>query len=125
MIVAIGIDLVEVARVRRVRARHPARFDARVFTAGELAYCGAQADPAIHLAGRFAAKEAILKVLGTGWGREVAWQEVEVARAASGAVEARLHGAAEVAARARGIAKLWISLTHTAEHAMAVAIGEA
>jgi holo-[acyl-carrier protein] synthase len=125
LIVAVGIDLVEVARVRRVRARHPARFDARVFTPDELAYCGAQADPAIHLAGRFAAKEALLKVLGIGWGSTVAWQEVEIARVASGAIEARLHGAARDAASARGIAKLWISLTHTADHAMAVAIGEA
>lgn len=124
MIVALGIDLVEVARVRRVRARHPERFDERVFTAEERRYCMAQSDPSIHLAGRFAAKEAILKVLGTGWGNAVAWQEVEIARSLSGAVEARLHGAAEEIARARGIARLWISLSHTADHAMAVAVGE-
>jgi holo-[acyl-carrier protein] synthase len=125
LIVALGIDLVEVARVRRVRERHPERFDERVFTAEERRYCMAQSDPSIHLAGRFAAKEAILKVLGTGWGNAVAWQEVEIARSLSGAIEARLHGAAEEIARARGIARLWISLSHTADHAMAVAVGEA
>ncbi len=80
-----GIDLVEVARVQGMLDTHGERFLARCFTAGEQAYCAANAARmAEHLAGRFAAKEAVLKVLGTGWSGGIAWTDVEVVREARG-----------------------------------------
>lgn len=129
-----GIDIVEVARVRAAAERWGARFLGRVFTAGELADCGA-AGPAPRyesLAARWAAKEAAAKALGVGLsglgaGAPAAgllhFHEIEVARAPDGRPELRLHGGAAAAAAARGVAQLALSLSHTAEHAVASVVG--
>jgi holo-[acyl-carrier protein] synthase len=116
----IGIDLVEVARIREMLERHGQRFKERTFTAGEIAYCDACADPAMHYAARFAAKEAAAKALGTGlWAEGVVWTDIEVVREASGKPQIVLHGAAKQHA---ADANCLVSLTHTRDLAMAQVI---
>jgi holo-[acyl-carrier protein] synthase len=116
----IGIDLVEVPRLRELLERHGQRFKERTFTAGEIAYCDACADPAMHYAARFAAKEAAAKALGTGvWAEGVVWTDIEVVREASGKPQIVLHGAAKQHA---ADANCLVSLTHTRDLAMAQVI---
>lgn len=123
-IIGHGIDLVEVARVQRMLDEHGERFLARCFTEGERAYCAANpARMAEHLAGRFAAKEAVLKVLGTGWSGGIVWTDVEVLREASGKPGVRLHGKAASVASGLGIGAVLLSISHTTTHATASAIG--
>jgi holo-[acyl-carrier protein] synthase len=120
---ALGIDLVEVARIREMLKRHGDRFKNRTFTAGEIAYCDSCADPAIHFAARFAAKEAGAKALGTGlWAEGVDWRDFEVTREPSGKPVLVLHGGAKGHAEQQGVQKVLISLTHTKELAMAQVI---
>ncbi len=113
----IGIDLVEVPRIRGMLEKHGSRFKERTFTAGEIAYCDACADPAMHYAARFAAKEAAAKALGTGlWSEGVNWTDIEVIREADGKPSLLLHGAAKTHAGGRSCL---VSLTHTRELALA------
>lgn len=117
---AIGIDLTEVERIRDMLARHGDRFKQRTFTAGEIAYCDSCADPSIHYAARFAAKEAAAKALGTGvWAEGVDWRDIEVAKEASGKPVLILHGGALKHAEQQGVQRALISLTHTKETALA------
>lgn len=124
-----GIDLVETARIARMLEDHGERFLARVFTAAERAYADAKPKRRIeHLAGRFAAKEAVLKALGTGWSSGVAWTEVEVLSPPNEVIappRIGLHGRAAALAHHRGITRWWISISHVPAHAMASAIAEA
>ena len=99
------------------------RFD-RIYTSGEASYCTGQASPAASLAARFAAKEAVMKCLGTGWADGVGFQQIEVVRAASGAVSVRLSGRAAEVAAARGIDTVHLSLSHSDHHAVAMAVAE-
>jgi holo-[acyl-carrier protein] synthase len=116
----IGIDLVEVPRIRELLQKHGQRFKERTFTAGEIAYCDACAEPAMHYAARFAAKEAVAKALGTGlWAEGVIWTDIEVVREASGKPAIVLHGAAKQHAAE---AICLVSLTHTRDLAMAQVI---
>lgn len=116
---AVGIDLVDVPRIRDLLAKHGERFISRTFTESEAAYCSRCADPAIHFAARFAAKEAVAKALGTGFSDGISWQEIEVLRSEEGAPSAVLHGRAAQRAAALGIGKVLISITHTKELAAA------
>lgn len=122
MIVAVGIDAVEIERIEQLLAREGSRFLQRVFTAAEAAYCESVARPAQSFAARFAAKEAVLKCLGTGWAAGTGFREVEVVRAASGSVSVRLHGEAAAHAERLGIRAIALSLTHTQATAMAFAV---
>lgn len=113
----IGIDLVEVARIREMLDKHGERFKQRTFTTAEAAYCDACADPAMHYAARFAAKEATAKALGTGlWAEGVNWTDIEVVREENGRPRLVLHGAALQHA---ADAECLVSLTHTRDLAMA------
>jgi holo-[acyl-carrier protein] synthase len=115
-----GIDLVDVAEFRAVLEKHDG-FAERLFTAGERAYCDSQKDPAVHLAARFAAKEAVLKALGTGLpavGIDGRLLEIEVTRD-GGRPKLRLHGRAERSARRRGVRSTALSLSHTRDAAVA------
>ena len=113
----VGIDLVEVPRIREMLEKHGQRFKERTFTAAEIAYCDARAEPAMHYAARFAAKEAVAKALGTGiWAEGVNWKDIEVGREASGKPVIILHGMAKEHA---GEAACLVSLTHTRDLAMA------
>lgn len=116
----IGIDIVDVPRFRALLARRP-RIAERLFTPGERAYAETRADPTERLAARFAAKEAAMKALGAGFG-DVAFREVEVVRADSGQVGLRLSGRAAARARAAGVTGWHVSLSHTADLAVAVAV---
>lgn len=116
----IGIDLVEVPRIREMLEKHGQRFKDRTFTPAEIAYCDACSEPAMHYAARFAAKEAVAKALGTGiWAEGVNWTDIEVVRTINGKPEILLHGAAKQHA---GDATCLISLTHTSDLAMAQAL---
>lgn len=121
----LGVDLVDVPRVRALLERHGDRFKERTFTTGEIAYCDGCADPAIHYAARFAAKEAAAKALGTGlWAEGVDWKDFEVTRAASGRPGLLLHHAAAAHAAALGVRATHLSLSHTRELAIAQVIFE-
>jgi holo-[acyl-carrier protein] synthase len=124
VIISIGIDIVEVGRVRDAVARTP-RFAARVFTERERDYCAARgAASAEHYAARFAAKEAALKALGTGWRGGVGWQDIEVAHDESGAPVLRFHRTALELFRRRGATRAHLSISHTSAHAVAQVILE-
>jgi holo-[acyl-carrier protein] synthase len=119
-----GIDIVETARIRRLIDEHGAHFLDRVFTAAEQAYCNASRKRSLeHFAGRFAAKEAVLKVLGTGWRGGIAWTDIEVVKEPSGQPQIRLTGECARIASERGISRWHISISHIETHATASAIG--
>jgi holo-[acyl-carrier protein] synthase len=125
-IVGHGIDLVETQRIGRMIAEHGDRFLLRVFTEGERRYAAANPSRRVeHLAGRFAAKEAVLKVLGTGWAGGITWTDAEVVREPSGKPAIVLHGRALEVAGELGIEHWWLSISHVSTHAMASAIGAA
>jgi holo-[acyl-carrier protein] synthase len=124
-IIAHGIDIVEVARIARLHADHGPHFLDRCFTPAEQAYCLAHKFPALHLAGRFAAKEAVLKVLGTGWRGAIAWTDMEILNDPAGKPLLSLTGECKAHASSLGITHWHISISHTHDHATASAIGEA
>lgn len=118
--IGLGVDLVEVGRMRDTLARTPT-FAARVFTEGERAYAESATDPSERYAARFAAKEAVLKALGVGIGA-ADWHDIEVVRAESGAPSLHLRGRAAALADAAGVTGWRISLTHTRDTAEAVVV---
>ena len=122
MPLTIGVDLIEIERIRRTLERYP-RFRERCFTAAERAYCETRADPAQSYAGRFAGKEAVGKALGFGVARAFAWREIEIAGRPKPSV--RLSGRVEAWARRRGAERIDLSMTHSRELANAVAVADA
>jgi holo-[acyl-carrier protein] synthase len=125
MIVGVGIDLVEVSRMEKGTRRHGGRFLARLFTPAEVAHCDALARPFESYAARFAAKEAFLKALGAGSRDGICWHDMEVAREGRGPPELVLTGRAREVATRRGVAGVFLSLSHTEGHATAVVVLEA
>jgi holo-[acyl-carrier protein] synthase len=120
VIVGSGIDLIEVPRIARSMERFGAHFLERLFTEAEIAYCQRKTRTAPEsFAARFAAKEAGAKALGTGIGFGVTWKEIEVGREPGGRPTLQLHGRAAQLAAAAGVRRIALSLTHTAELAMA------
>ena len=116
----VGIDIIETARIKGVLERHPQRFLDRVYTEWEQAYCRTNV---LHLAGRWAAKEAVSKVLGLGV-RGVGWREIEIRRTRAGQPIVELHGRAEERRRALGLTTpLAVSISHIRDLAVAVAVG--
>jgi holo-[acyl-carrier protein] synthase len=118
---AVGIDVIEIARVRKVLERHPERFLQRVFTPEEVAFCRGRVP---ELAARFAAKEAVMKALGTG-ARGLAWREIEILPNNRGKPLVYLHGLARQRAETIGLRGIDISLTHSHELAIASVVGAA
>ncbi len=102
--------------------KYQAAFLQRVFSDEEIRYCGGHKLAAMHFAGRWAAKEAMLKAIGVGWAHGMTWRDLEVVNTGGGQPVARLHGGAELACRARGISQVLVSISHTQELAMATAI---
>lgn len=121
-IVAHGIDLVDCPRIEDMVKRHGERFISRVFTAAEQAYADANKDRIEKLAGRFAAKEAVLKLMGTGWRGKIAWTDIEIVNNASGQPEVTLTGEVKALAEGLGIKHVSVSITHTANFAIASAV---
>jgi holo-[acyl-carrier protein] synthase len=124
VIVGTGVDLAEVPRIRASIERFGNRFVERIFTPAEIAYVERKANRYERYAARFAAKEAGMKAIGTGWKRGVTWQDFEVANLPSGKPTLRLHGVAAGIAAKLGVRNISLSLTHTAELGMAHVILE-
>jgi len=124
MILGIGIDIIEVARVQASHEKFGDRFTNRILHPNEISYCLSHRVPGPFLAARFAAKEAISKAFGTGIGAQLGWHDMEVGRKESGEPFVILHDKGQALLKARGAKHLLISLSHTAAHATAVAILE-
>jgi holo-[acyl-carrier protein] synthase len=124
MIVGTGVDLAEVSRIRKAIEQYGERFVSRIYTQGEIAYVERKANRYERYAARFAAKEAGMKALGTGWRRGVHWKDFEVANLASGRPSLLLHGVARSIADQLGVSQISLSLTHTTETGMAFVIFE-
>ena len=124
MIVGTGIDIVEVPRMAAALERHGQRILQRLFTAGEIGYCEAKANRVESYAARFAAKEAGLKAIGTGWNHGVGWRDLEVRREPGGRPTLSLRGRAAEIAASLGVKRVSLSLSHTGQHAIAQVILE-
>ena len=124
MVVGIGTDLVEVARFRRSLDRHGDRFEDRIFTEAERADCVSRADRVQALAARFAAKEAAMKAMGTGWAAGIGFRQIEVVRESNGRPRLRLTGAARERFEALGATHAHVSLSHQPSMASAVVVLE-
>jgi holo-[acyl-carrier protein] synthase len=124
VIVGTGIDLAEVPRIRASIERYGEKFLSRLYTPLERAYVERKANKYERYAARFAAKEAGMKALGTGWRRGVTWQDFEVANLPSGRPTLKLHGRAREIADQLGVKNISLSITHTAENGMAFVIFE-
>jgi len=118
-IVGLGVDICEIERMERALRRHPTMRE-RVFTAEERAYCDSRARPAESYAGRFAAREAVIKALGGYRGKR--WQDISVTRGPSGAPAIRLQGNAKLRADALGVSRVLVTFTHERTHAVAFAM---
>jgi len=124
MIVGTGIDIAEVPRIAASIEKFGERFLRRVYTEGEMRYCDSKANRVERYAARFAAKEAAMKALGTGWNHGVRWRDVEVARQPGGRPTIAFHGKAAEFAAKLGAKNVALSLSHTAEQAIAQVILE-
>jgi holo-[acyl-carrier protein] synthase len=124
VIIGIGVDLCEVDRVEAAIARHGERFLNRIYTEAERAYCESKVNHTERFAGRFAAKEAAMKAIGTGWRRGVAWRDFEVRRAASGQPVIFFGGIARKIADELGVKRALVSITHIKSMAMAQVVLE-
>src|SRR5258706_13313377 len=122
MILGIGIDIIEVERIRRSFEKFGARFLKRILHPNEISYCLSHREPAPFLAARFAAKEAISKAFGTGIGAQCGWQDLEVGRKSSGQPFVILHGAGQELLAKHGGSAIHLSLSHTQTYATAVAV---
>ena len=125
MIAGIGVDLCEVERIESAIARHGERLLARLYTPAERSYCESRPNRMERFAGRFAAKEAAMKAIGTGWSRGVGWRDFEVARATGGRPVIVFHGVARRIADEMGVTRALVSITHVRSLAMAEVLLEA
>ncbi|MFM7843604.1 MAG: holo-ACP synthase [Planctomycetota bacterium] len=120
--VGIGTDIVECLRIAQMIERHGEEFITRVYTPQEIDYCRRRKAATQHYAGRWAAKEAVLKTLGTGWAKGIAWTDIEVSNQLSGQPKITLTGGAAEIARQLGITQVLISISHCRSHATAFAM---
>ncbi|HLX85700.1 MAG TPA: holo-[acyl-carrier-protein] synthase [Terriglobales bacterium] len=124
MIIGTGVDLAEVPRIRQSIERYGARFLNRIYTEAEISYCEEKASRFESYAARFAAKEAGMKALGTGWSRGVRWRDIEVVRRRGQRPTIQFHGEAAAIATKLGAKNIALSITHTSEQALAHVILE-
>jgi len=122
-IVGQGLDLIECQRVAAVSRRYGQRFLDRILTPAEQRYSNTHRDPTPRIAGRFAAKEAVLKMLGTGWRGKIAWTDIEITNDPAGRPQVSLSGQTARIAAKQGVTRVLISITHTPNYAAATAIG--
>ena len=121
-VLGIGTDIIECLRIAQMIERHGELFINRVYTDHEIAYCSARKAATQHYAGRWAAKEAVLKALGTGWRRGISWRDIEVRNQPSGQPVIALRGGARDVIEATGIQQMLISISHCRSHATAYAL---
>ncbi|MEO8027293.1 MAG: holo-[acyl-carrier-protein] synthase [Bryobacteraceae bacterium] len=124
MIIGSGVDLAEVDRIQEAIAKHGARFVERIFTPREIAYVERKANKYERFAARFAAKEAGMKAIGTGWRRGVRWQDFEVSNLPSGKPTLLFHGVAAQFCEKLGVQSVSLSLTHTKQYGLAMVLLE-
>jgi holo-[acyl-carrier protein] synthase len=122
-LLGIGTDIIGCDRIAQMLEKHGDVFLRKVFTPREIEYCSARKSAHQHYAGRWAAKEAVLKVLGTGWAKGIQWTDVEVINEASGAPTLLLANRAAEIALAKGIRTVQVSISHCKEYATAFAVG--
>ncbi len=122
MIVGVGLDLVKIERVRAIAERWKTRFLDRLYTPAERRYCMAKPSPYASLAARFAAKEAVLKALGTGWADGVSWRDIEVLNDRAGRPRATASGRAKALMKRAGVSGIHVSLSHDTDYAIAEAV---
>lgn len=120
----IGTDIIECLRIAQMIDRHGELFITRVYTEHEIEYCSTKKSSTQHYAGRWAAKEAVLKALGTGWRRGISWRDVEVRNKPGGAPTISLYGGAREVLERAGIKTIHISISHCRSHATAYALAE-
>jgi holo-[acyl-carrier protein] synthase len=123
-IIGIGTDITECLRIAQMIERHGEQFINRVYTPHEIRYCQSRKLATQHYAGRWAAKEAILKALGTGWRRGISWRDVEIRNELGGLPTVSLYGGARAAADQLGITEMLISISHCRSHATAYALAQ-
>ena len=123
MIKGIGIDIIEIRRIKKVLESNPA-FKHKVFSESEIKYCDSKADPGMSYAARFAAKEAFMKALGTGWNHEVRWVEIETEIADNGSPNLKISGSTLNAMAIRNISTCFLSLSHEKEYSVACVVLE-
>ncbi len=111
-VVGIGTDIVECLRIANMIEKHQDVFINRVYTPGEIEYCAGRKSATQHFAGRWAAKEAILKAMGTGWSNGIQWTDIEIANQMGGKPVVKLGGAANDMAEAKGISEVLVSISH-------------
>ena len=121
-IIGIGTDIVECLRIAQMIERHGELFIARVYTAHEIEYCSTRKAATQHYAGRWAAKEAVLKAIGTGWVRGISWRDVEVRNESGGQPTITLDGGAQQIGNQLGVDQVLISISHCRSHATACAV---
>ena len=124
-LISIGTDIIECVRIAQMIEKHGEVFLQRVFTQREILYCSSRKAATQHYAGRWAAKEAVLKVLGTGWAKGIQWTDIEVVNEVSGAPIIKITGKAAEIARERGIRDVIITISHCRAYATAFATGVA
>ena len=126
-VIGIGTDIVECLRVANMIEKHEDIFIQKVYTPGEIEYCGKRKSATQHYAGRWAAKEAILKAMGTGWAKGIQWTDIEIVNQMGGKPFVKINGQAKVICEARGIEEILISISHcrTFATAFATALGTA
>lgn len=123
-ILGTGTDIVDVLRIAKMIERHGELFIGRVYTEHEIEYCASRKAATQHYAGRWAAKEAVLKALGTGWIRGISWRDIEVRNNAAGAPATHLYGGARDVMQRSGIERIHLSISHCRSHATAYALAE-
>jgi holo-[acyl-carrier protein] synthase len=123
-ILGTGIDIVECLRIARMIDWHGELFISRVYTDAEIEYCSTRKAATQHYAGRWAAKEAVLKALGTGWRRGISWRDIEVLNNRQGAPVVSLNAGAREVCEKAGIRTMHLSISHCRSHAVAYAIAE-
>ncbi len=121
-VIGVGTDIIECLRIAQMIERHGELFINRVYTSYEIRYCQQRKQATQHFAGRWAAKEAILKALGTGWRRGISWRDVEVRNEPSGKPVVGLRGGAREVVEQLGIREMLVSISHCRSHAMAYAL---
>ncbi len=124
-LISIGTDIIECVRIAQMIEKHGEVFLQRVFTQREIVYCSSRKAATQHYAGRWAAKEAVLKVLGTGWAKGIQWTDIEVVNEVSGAPLIKITGKAAEIAKERGILEVMITISHCRAYATAFAMGVA
>jgi holo-[acyl-carrier protein] synthase len=122
MICGIGIDLVRIDRIRAIAERWQTRFLDRLYTEAERRYCQARPEPYASFAGRFAAKEAVLKALGTGWADGISWHDIQVLNDRTGRPHATVSGRVRALMKRAGVTDIHVSLSHDTDYAIAQAV---